>query len=215
MHALCLGSRRGEKCTCGCQIGAPADYRTAPPDEPADALVEEGDIIAIMGKGRLSHGIAWLTTPKGGIRVSHVGMIVGAKPPLVNEALTRTRVRPLWVSIADAEHAWILKPLKLHRQFRWSIVERDVTYSAASYDYLKIFLQLADAIAGKIRGRRVSWFMTRLGFWNRPICSYEVGQSFAEEGLNFGVPDRAATPADIMLFAFKHQHDWYRILQIK
>ncbi len=167
--------------------------------------------MAVTGTGLLARAIIWLTRAP----ISHVGLVVGAEPPLVMEALWRVKTRPLWVSIADTRAAYLLKPVRLGPTARSRIVVRACRFSAESYGFLKLFLQFLDALAGRIIRRRVTYFTDALGWISgRPICSYEVGEAYKADGLDFGVPARSVTPADIWEFAHQHK-DAYQIVRLK
>ncbi len=165
--------------------------------------IEPADILAVKGSGWLSRMILKAT----GGPVSHVGLLLTDKPPLVIEALSRVMTRPLHISIEKRTAAYILQPLKLTPEQRVAIVEAACTMSADAYGWGKIALQGLDALS------RSGWFTKHLTFTTMPICSWLVAKGYSSQGLHFDVPDNSATPKDIYEFAVKNQ-DLYRIVQI-
>jgi hypothetical protein len=165
-----------------------------------------GDILAVRGRGWLSDNILKAT----GGKVSHVGMFVSIDPPIIIEALTRVRTRPLAASLADVEAAWSLTDHSLTTRQRQQIIEAACSFSADAYGYPELGLQLLDALT------RTTWWTDRLSWTlkGHPICSFLVAAAYGTVGLNFGKLDQSVTPADIFRFAEAHP-DIYGIDQTK
>jgi hypothetical protein len=161
-----------------------------------------GDIIAVRSRGKLAD----LIVAAGKAPVSHVGLLVGLDPPIVLEALTRVRTRPLTITLLDCTSAWLLSPRKLTPNQRRRIVDTACEFSAKTYGYGEMLLQGADAIC------RTRWFTEHLSFkvGCHPICSYIVAESYARDNLRFGrAPLQSVTPADIFNFALGHRNFYY------
>lgn len=162
-------------------------------------MIQAGDIIGIRGKGFLSRGILAATSFDGhdGV-ISHVGIFLTGDPqPIVIEALSRVRTNALATSIADAEKAYVIKDMTLADAQREAIKAKALTFSARSYGYYEIGLQLADALF------HTTWPTDRLSFDLRshPICSFVAAVCYGEVGLNFGKAMQSITPADIYRYA--------------
>jgi len=168
--------------------------------------VQAGDILAVRGRGWLSEHILAATNGD----VSHVGMLVGAEPPIVIEALARVATRPLEVSIAGAAKAYILHDTSLTPEQRITLVNEATGQTAKDYGYVDLALQLGDALT------HTRWFTTNLthGWLDHfPICSYLVAEAYHSLGLDFGVRDVSTTPQDIFHFAKTHKQ--FSVLEIK
>jgi hypothetical protein len=177
--------------------------------EDAIPALQVGDVLAIRGTTFFSRAILKTT----GNTVSHVGMIIAREPgpTLVIEALWRVKTRPLEVSIADAEKAYILSDHSLSREQRNTLVSNACTFSAEGYGWGDILLQAADAIF------RTTFFTDHFA-WNlsrHPICSYLVAKAYQSLGLTFGREKlQSITPANIYNFATQHPK-LYSVTEIK
>lgn len=159
--------------------------------------VVAGDILAMRGSSWLARGIVRAT----GGPCSHVGMFVSLEPPVVIEALDRVKTRPLDVSLADAERAWILHDNSITDEQRRAIVDEACSMSAASYGWLDIAAQGIDAALGTTWPTdHMTWFLNQF-----PICSYLVARAYQKIDLHFGKKAIGSiTPADIFAFAQAH-----------
>lgn len=171
--------------------------------------IHAGDILAIRGAGFLSRGILMAT----GNSVSHIGLIIAAPPgpTLVIEALWRVKTRPLSLSIAGAERAYILSDHSLAPDQRETLVSNACAFSAEAYGWWDIVLQAADAIF------RTTFFTDHLSWslGSHPICSYLVAKAYESLELTFGRKKlQSITPADIFNFASNHPK-LYSVTQIK
>lgn len=156
-----------------------------------------GDILAVRGSSWLSKRILAAT----GNTVSHVGLIIATEPiPTVIEALTRVRTRPLDVSIATAESAWVLTDTSLTDDEREAIIRSALNFSADGYGYGDILLQGMNALT------KSTWWTDHLAFGlaGKPICSYLVAAAYETQNRTFGQLDKTTTPADIYNFARSH-----------
>lgn len=164
-----------------------------------EVIITPGDIVGVRGVGWLSDGIIkaeYGNNPPANA-ISHVGIVIGANPPTVIEALNRVMTRPLSVTIADAAKAFILHDRLLTDEQRAAIVEKACTFSADDYGYADLLAQLLDAQFGTF------WFTDRMSWLLRhwPICSYVVAASYHVAVQDFGVTDASCKPSDIMDYA--------------
>ena len=171
--------------------------------------VQIGDILAIRGTSFFARAILKAT----GNTVSHLGMIIAAAPgpDLVIEALWRVQTRPLPISIADAEKAYILSDHSLNPAQRNQLVSNACEFSADGYGWWDIGLQGADAIFHTtFFTDRFAWKLNR-----HPICSYLVARAYQQLGLTFGrTKVQSITPADVYNFAVQYP-EIYSVTQIK
>ena len=158
-------------------------------------IVAPGDVMAIRGKGLLSHLICDFTGP-----VSHVGMVGSVSKPTrdgitVIQALTKVEALSLADSIADAKYAYILHALNLTDTQRAALLKFALGKIGVAYDYADLLWQAFD------KTFRTHWFTEHWASRGKEICSEFVAQGYAQIKLNFGVADRDATPSDIYDFA--------------
>lgn len=158
--------------------------------------MKAGDILGIQGKGWLSDEIRALT---GDGPLSHVGIITAVEPfPQVTEALTRVRTRPLDLSIADAEHAWLLEWQDIVDAQRLAMCQTALSFSADDYGYVDIGFQLLDSVF------KTRWITQHFVERKLPICSLLDALAAKSADLNFGVTINSTTPNDIWTFAVQN-----------
>jgi hypothetical protein len=176
-------------------------------------MLMPGDILCVRGSGWLSDGIA--SAEYGGKEpaqsATHVGILIEGDPiPVVIEALNRVMTRPLSVSIAGAQKAFVLYDRSLTNAQREAVVVNACTFSSKDYGYTDLIAQWLDAKLGTF------WFTNQSGWllshW--PICSYVVAASYAAVGLDFGVDTNSVKPSDILTFAQSHP-ELYQVSQIR
>lgn len=178
--------------------------------------IDQGDILAIRGRGWLADGIVKIeyNNRPNQYSVSHVGLFLSRgnanEIPIVIEALNRVKTNLLRESINDAEHAFVLHNLSLLDWQRSSIIETACKFSTYDYGYLDLGAQWFDAVL------KTSWWTNQLANYlsHRPICSYVVSASYASARLNFAIEDCSCKPNDIMFFALTHP-EIYQVTQIK
>lgn len=156
----------------------------------------KGDILAIRGRGLISEGILKAT----GNTVSHVGMFLDNDPdPIITEALYRVITHKLSVALENCDAAFLIHDKNLSDLARENLTAKAESFSAESYNYFDIGLQLLDALTQS----RV--FTTHLMWGRWPICSYLVSAAYEEAlALDFGVSPKSCTPNDIYSFALNH-----------
>jgi hypothetical protein len=148
-----------------------------------------GDLLLIMGRDWVSREIARVTNSC----VSHVAIVLSARPRLVIEALAGgVTTRSLAACLSDAEAAWVASRRDLSDDQRDGIAYAACLYSGVPYDYTDIVLQALNAAF------KTTWFTDNLHLLPELICSQLADKAYREIGLDFGLPDRAVTPGDIM-----------------
>ena len=177
-----------------------------------EVIITPGDVVGVRGVGWLSDGIVkaeYGSNPPANA-ISHVGIVIGANPPTVIEALNEVKTNPLSVTIADAAKAFIIHDKVLTDEQRAAIVAKACTFSADDYGYADLLAQLLDAQFGTF------WFTDRMSWLLKhwPICSYVVAASYHAVGLNFGVDDASCKPSDVMNYATAHPY-LYDVTAIK
>lgn len=158
-------------------------------------MIKAGDILAIRGRGWISEGILKAT----GNTVSHVGLVLDDDPdPIITEALYRVITHPLSVALSNCDAAYIITDLQLTDQQRHELVLRASLFSAQTYNYGAIALQLLDAAFS------TRFFTRNLTTSKWPICSYLVSKTYFDiVKLDFSVDPKSCTPNDIFQFAKK------------
>lgn len=163
-------------------------------------VFEPGDIFLTKGDSFISRAIRFFSRRGGESRteVNHTGLIVtaGSSEAVIVEALTKVKRRTMlsyWAK--DSTQVAVFRPLNVSDAQIDTIVERAESYVGNSYGYLKIVAHFLDWCLG---GRYV--FRRMAAMDNYPICSWVVAQSYADAGLNFGVPAGSADPDDIWDF---------------
>jgi hypothetical protein len=163
--------------------------------------LQPGDIFLTKGDSFVSRGIRFLSRSGGEARTeaNHTGLVVAGgsrDSAVIVEALTKV-VRRRMSSYSQSRDTGvaIYRPLNVSPDQIETIVARAEQYVGDSYGYFKIAAHFGDWCLG---GR---YFFRRIVSMDKyPICSWVVAQSFADAGLNFGVPAGMADPDDIMDF---------------
>jgi len=174
--------------------------------------LKPGDIYLTKGTSLISRGIRYFSTSHGEARTeaNHVGLVTAAgteKSATIVEALTRVKRRRMSAySNSTSNQVAIYRPINVTPEQIETIVARAEQYVGDKYGYLKIVAHLADwCLGGRYVFRRIA------AMDNYPICSWVVSQSYADAGLNFGVPAGAASPDDIMDFCTSHPEKYMTV----
>jgi len=165
-----------------------------------------GDIMGLRGSGWISDQICELTRPSSpiiwegvAIEWSHVGIVTAVAPFVqVTEALTKVRTRPIDVSIAEAEFAWIAQLGALTDQQRAMLARKALSFSADDYGYADIGLQALDSVT------RSRWFTQHFAERRFPICSMLDALDYDSIGIRLGISASSATPNDLARYVTTH-----------
>jgi hypothetical protein len=164
-------------------------------------IYQPGDIFLTKGSSFISKAIRFFSRSGGESRTkaNHTGIVTAkgtAKTAVIVEALTKVKRRSLYSYYAkhDTDVA-IYRPINVSAEDMATIMEKSNSYVGRDYGYLKIVAHLIDwCLGGRYFARRI------VSMDKYPICSWVVAQSYAEVGLDFGVPAGSASPDDIMDF---------------
>lgn len=145
---------------------------------------------------------------------SHVAWVVESgweDTARIAEALWSVKVHGLFETYAGSgAELLIVRPINVPMDTRLRIARNIAAMKGRLYGVLKIVLQAVDSILSFILRRDIC-LARRLCVGGNPICSTLGTTQFEKEGLNFGIPARAANPYEIQRFALANP-DKYAVI---
>jgi len=163
-------------------------------------IIEQGDVIAIMGKGWISGLIASFTGP-----VSHVGIVTNQGDTdhldtiYVTQALSTVKALTVPETMANAKYGYALHCLTLTHVQRLQMAEAALVHLGNEYAYANIFWQMMKQITGNPKWTERHDDSSP----NENICSELVGLAYAIGGAPFPISPEDITPADIFHYAIQ------------
>lgn len=177
------------------------------------------DIVLVRGTSDVAGAVLFfqsLATPGPDAWVAtHVAWVVEGgwgDTAQIAEALDRVRVHGLLDAYAGSgQQLLIVRPINVPMDARLRIARNIAAMEGRMYGVLKIVCQAIDAVLSFLLRRNIHLARRLCVIDGMPICSTLGTTQFEKEGLNFGIPARAANPYEIQRFALANP-DKYAVI---